>query len=263
MRACHLNTCPVGIATQDPELRRRFPGSPSTSSTSCSTSPRRRGGSWRASASAGSRISSVASTCSRPTRRSRTGRRAGSTSRRSCGPDVPRTAGPPRARAGVAARDALDWQLIEPARAGDRGRDAGRGRARVRNVNRTVGGLLSHHVTKAHGAPGSRRDDPRRAPRLGRAVVRRLARAGGRADARRRRERLRRQGPVGRRARRASARRRGLRRGGERHRRQHRPLRRHRRQGVLPRPGRRAVRRAQLRRAAPSSRASATTAAST
>jgi glutamate synthase domain-containing protein 2/glutamate synthase domain-containing protein 1/glutamate synthase domain-containing protein 3 len=28
MRKCHLNTCPVGIATQDPELRRRFAGEP-------------------------------------------------------------------------------------------------------------------------------------------------------------------------------------------------------------------------------------------
>ena len=28
MRMCHLNTCPVGIATQDPELRERFAGQP-------------------------------------------------------------------------------------------------------------------------------------------------------------------------------------------------------------------------------------------
>ncbi|MGD2117695.1 MAG: glutamate synthase large subunit [Chromatiales bacterium] len=28
MRKCHLNTCPVGVATQDPELRRRFTGKP-------------------------------------------------------------------------------------------------------------------------------------------------------------------------------------------------------------------------------------------
>src|SRR5690606_29349537 len=28
MRVCHLNTCPVGIATQDPELRARFQGQP-------------------------------------------------------------------------------------------------------------------------------------------------------------------------------------------------------------------------------------------
>ena len=24
MRVCHLNTCPVGVATQDPELRKKF-----------------------------------------------------------------------------------------------------------------------------------------------------------------------------------------------------------------------------------------------
>ena len=28
MRVCHLNTCPVGVATQDPRLRERFTGDP-------------------------------------------------------------------------------------------------------------------------------------------------------------------------------------------------------------------------------------------
>lgn len=28
MRKCHLNTCPVGIATQDPVLRKKFEGLP-------------------------------------------------------------------------------------------------------------------------------------------------------------------------------------------------------------------------------------------
>ena len=28
MRVCHLNTCPVGVATQDPVLRKRFKGAP-------------------------------------------------------------------------------------------------------------------------------------------------------------------------------------------------------------------------------------------
>jgi len=28
MRVCHLNTCPVGVATQDPELRKKFTGEP-------------------------------------------------------------------------------------------------------------------------------------------------------------------------------------------------------------------------------------------
>ena len=28
MRVCHLDTCPVGVATQNPELRKRFTGQP-------------------------------------------------------------------------------------------------------------------------------------------------------------------------------------------------------------------------------------------
>jgi glutamate synthase (ferredoxin) len=28
MRKCHLNTCPVGIATQDKDLRKNFKGTP-------------------------------------------------------------------------------------------------------------------------------------------------------------------------------------------------------------------------------------------
>jgi len=30
MRACHLNTCPAGIATQDPRLREKYAGNRST-----------------------------------------------------------------------------------------------------------------------------------------------------------------------------------------------------------------------------------------
>ena len=41
MRVCHLDTCPVGIATQNPKLREKFTGRPSTSSTSSGSSPRR------------------------------------------------------------------------------------------------------------------------------------------------------------------------------------------------------------------------------
>src|SRR4029078_11518698 len=28
IRVCHLNTCPVGVATQDPKLRKKFTGDP-------------------------------------------------------------------------------------------------------------------------------------------------------------------------------------------------------------------------------------------
>ena len=41
MRVCHLNTCPVGIATQDPELRKTFTGKPEFVQTSSASSPRK------------------------------------------------------------------------------------------------------------------------------------------------------------------------------------------------------------------------------
>ena len=68
MRACHLNTCPVGIATQDPELRGRFSGQPEhvvnffffvAEEARADHGPARR--------ARASRSSSAASTCSRPT----------------------------------------------------------------------------------------------------------------------------------------------------------------------------------------------------
>jgi glutamate synthase (NADPH) large chain len=52
MRVCHLNTCPVGIATQDPELRKKFTGKPEFVRTSSASSPRRCASRWRRSASA-------------------------------------------------------------------------------------------------------------------------------------------------------------------------------------------------------------------
>ena len=40
MRVCQLNTCPAGIATQDPELRKRFAGNRKTWLILCASSPR-------------------------------------------------------------------------------------------------------------------------------------------------------------------------------------------------------------------------------
>jgi hypothetical protein len=63
MRVCHLNTCPVGVATQDPRAAREVHrASPSTWSTSCASSPRNCASSWRSSASARSTRWSGAST---------------------------------------------------------------------------------------------------------------------------------------------------------------------------------------------------------
>ncbi len=93
----------------------------------------------------------------------------------------------------------------------------------------------------------------------------RLARARGDVHAARRRPRLRRQGPLRRRVRDppAGGHGRALQGRGERDRRQHRAVRRHRRPGLLPRPRRRALRACATRAPGRSSRASATTAAST
>ena len=41
MRKCHLNTCPVGVATQDPELRKRFSGQPEHVETTSSLPKKR------------------------------------------------------------------------------------------------------------------------------------------------------------------------------------------------------------------------------
>ena len=47
MRKCHLNTCPVGVATQDPRLRKSLPVSPNMLSTIFSLSPKKCVFCWR------------------------------------------------------------------------------------------------------------------------------------------------------------------------------------------------------------------------
>ena len=101
MRVCHLDTCPVGVATQNPELRdavlrqagvrgdvlhvHRRRGARASRGPGVPHPARRRSATWR---------------CSTPRRRSTTGRRAGSTSRRSCVVPSFRTA--PRCTSGCA-----------------------------------------------------------------------------------------------------------------------------------------------------------------
>ena len=84
MRVCHLDTCPVGVATQNPELRKRFTGQAGVRRQLLRV---HRGGGprdpRRARASARSRKRSDRSTCSTPATPSTTGRRRASTSRRS------------------------------------------------------------------------------------------------------------------------------------------------------------------------------------
>jgi glutamate synthase domain-containing protein 2/glutamate synthase domain-containing protein 1/glutamate synthase domain-containing protein 3 len=156
MRACHLNTCPVGIATQDPELRKRFTGKPEhvvnflffvaeearTIMAQLGIArlddlvgrvdlldPDEAVSAWRAR---GVDLSAILHS-----------------------PEV--DAARPRRRTQAQAPaldDALDWRLIEAARHAIHGGVPTEAEFAIANVNRTVGGLLSHAITREHGAPG-------------------------------------------------------------------------------------------------------------
>ncbi|MGA2009050.1 MAG: glutamate synthase large subunit [Solirubrobacteraceae bacterium] len=157
MRVCHLNTCPVGIATQNPELRRRFAGTPEhvtaylmfiaeeVRGLMASLGVRRfadligRGDlletdeaidHWKAR---GVDLSMILGTLDLP-------------------PDMPRS----RTRAQVPVLDdALDWELVKVcAPAIDNGDQVRQGPIPVRNVNRTVGGILSGEIARRRGARG-------------------------------------------------------------------------------------------------------------
>jgi len=157
MRVCHLNTCPVGIATQNPELRARFQGTPEhVTAYMLFVAEEVRGimatlgvrrfsdligrpdlletdeaiDHWK---SRGVDLSLVLSTLDLP-------------------PEVPRH----QTRKQVPVLDdALDWELLrlcEPAI--ETGEQIRQGPIPVRNVNRTVGGILSGEIARRRGAPG-------------------------------------------------------------------------------------------------------------
>ena len=156
MRACHLNTCPVGIATQDPELRKRFRGQPEhvvnffffvaeeLRALLASLGLRRldelTGRSdllevdaaidhWKAR---GVDLTQVLHF-----------------------PELPD--GAPRHRVKPpppVLDDHLDWQIIEQAQVAIEQREPVELELEVRNVNRCVGGVLSSRIAQRHGADG-------------------------------------------------------------------------------------------------------------
>jgi hypothetical protein len=185
--------------------------------------------------------------CSTSARRSSTGRRRGSTSRACSSADAAgRRAFNPRDQ-DHGLDKVLDRKLIAQ-RAGARPRRAGADRTPIRNVDRTVGAMLSGEIARATAMPACRRHD-RRSSFKGTAgpELRRLP--GARRDARTeatpttmsaRACRAAASSSPPREAKRAIA--------GEHHRRQHRALRRDRRRMLFPRRRRRALRGAQFRR---------------
>jgi glutamate synthase (NADPH/NADH) large chain len=147
MRKCHLNTCPVGVATQDPVLRKRFTGSPSTSSTTSSSSPRKCARSWPRWATAPSTRWSARCRCST--------RPKASTHWKAKGLDFTKLFHKPTRRPGVASSRREQDHPIDGARPqADRQGDAGARRPHA-------GGISSRSRTStARPAPCSRAKSP-------------------------------------------------------------------------------------------------------
>ncbi len=255
MRKCHLNTCPVGIATQDPELRKRFAGKPEhvvnylfMVAEDARTIMASLG--FRTIDEMVGRVDVLEVDAAIEhwktdgldlTRGAAAGGEALSASRGS-----PHQEPGPRARA--RARPEADRARA----AGPRQTQGGRPSP---GLDRAAGGQHQphhRHAALARADEGARRARPRRRhhPRqargLGRPELRRLPRARHHARARGRRQRLRRQGTLGWTADRLPAEAEPLSGGGEHPDRQRRALRRHLRRRLLPRTRRRALLRAQL-----------------
>ena len=252
MRVCHLNTCPVGVATQDPELRKRFTGQPEfvenffrfiaedvrelMAQLGFRTMDEMIGrvdkldvtkavDHWKASGVDLSQIlyKPVVAPNGRAAVRARAGSRARQGARQRARPPV---------RGCAAAAEAGRVQHADPQRESHRRHDSRLGSdARLRRRR------------------AARRHDQDSFHRVGGAELRRVSAAGHHADARRGRERLRRQRAVGRHARRVPLVEGDVRARREHHRRQRDAVRRDERRGVPARRRRRAICRAEQRRA--------------
>jgi glutamate synthase domain-containing protein 2/glutamate synthase domain-containing protein 1/glutamate synthase domain-containing protein 3 len=156
MRVCHLNTCPVGIATQDPALRERFEGTPEhVVNYLFFVAEEARRIMARLGLRTYAELIGRADLLEADEAIDHWKGRGVDLTQVLAMPDVPD--GTPLRR--VRPQDsplpgALDWKLIEAAKDAIDHRRPVTGEFKVRNVNRTVGGLLSHWITQVHGADG-------------------------------------------------------------------------------------------------------------
>jgi glutamate synthase (NADPH/NADH) large chain len=156
MRACHLDTCPVGVATQNPELRARFSGKPEFVMTFfeyIATEVREHLAAlgYRSIAEAVGHVESLDT-------------RAVIDHWKAAGLDLGPVLAKPEPKPGSALRNtrtqdhglakALDNELIRLAREALDSREPVRISVPVRNVNRTVGTMLGHEVTRRFGGEG-------------------------------------------------------------------------------------------------------------
>jgi hypothetical protein len=162
MRVCHLNTCPVGIATQDPELRRRFRGTPDQVVTYLMMVAQQV---REIMASLGVRrfeeLIGRTELLEMDTAIEHWKARGVDLSMVLAQPDVPEDAPRHRTRPQVPVLDdALDWELVRQCAPALENGDHVRlgfdraGPIALRNVNRTVGGILSGEIARRRGARG-------------------------------------------------------------------------------------------------------------
>jgi glutamate synthase domain-containing protein 2/glutamate synthase domain-containing protein 1/glutamate synthase domain-containing protein 3 len=156
MRVCHMNTCPVGIASQDPELRKRFEGKPEHVVNYL----------WLVAEEVREIMSRLGvRRLDDLIGRSDLLRRDRAIEHwKANGVDLTDVLAMPQIKEGAPRRqtrpqqpvldDALDHELIDAARPAIEEGEPVRLERNIRNVNRTVGGLLSSAITRARGSEG-------------------------------------------------------------------------------------------------------------
>ncbi len=156
MRVCHLNTCPVGIATQDPVLRERFTGTPEHVvkylfwvAEEVRALMARLG--VRTFAELIGRADLLVADEAIDHWKARGVDLSAVLAMPDVDPEVPRrcVGAPPRV-----LDDHLDWGIVEEARAALDVGEKVRVERQVRNVHRAVGGVLSGEIARRYGPEG-------------------------------------------------------------------------------------------------------------
>jgi glutamate synthase (NADPH/NADH) large chain/glutamate synthase (ferredoxin) len=160
MRACHLNTCPVGIATQDPELRKRFKGTPEHVVNFFFF--------------VAEEVREILASMGLRSLEEATGRvdllgvadavehwKARGVDLTHILTHIELPGGAPRRRVEAPPEvlsDALDWKLVEQAQPAIERREPVELKMEIRNRNRCVGGILSSQIARRCGVKGLAED---------------------------------------------------------------------------------------------------------